>query len=423
MTPAQRKFLKIVKDEHYFDKDSKILLALSGGKDSMTLFNWLYDLKEVLGIELGLAYINHGLREESKFEEIALREMATKLKVPIYVDKFTGEFTEKNARDFRYQFFEKLMIRENYNILLTAHHQGDLVETVLMRQITGRPLRSLQGIADRQPFAGGQLIRPLLKFTKEELDAPTYYEDSTNQGLDYFRNRIRNQLIPELTKENPQFSQSISDLSSEIKMALAVINQKISELKIVDEKISSEKFISQTKELQHFILQAFFAQYPEIEVSKKKFAELLHIINRPQQYFAKLNKEFYFVKTKDFFYLEKIQLERENSVEIVNENPQDESFMEVYLPLEGEIEIRKRQPGDQILINGHHKKLRKFFIDNKVPLKARENPLIFVDKKLYAIVGLACSDLSKMLKNDKIRRILWVKPSIGEEINDARKKS
>ena len=52
MTPAQRKFLKIVKDEHYFDKDSKILLALSGGKDSMTLFNWLYDLKEVLGIEL-----------------------------------------------------------------------------------------------------------------------------------------------------------------------------------------------------------------------------------------------------------------------------------------------------------------------------------------------------------------------------------
>ena len=70
MTPAQRKFLKIVKDEHYFDKDSKILLALSGGKDSMTLFNWLYDLKEVLGIELGLAHINHGLREESKFEEI-----------------------------------------------------------------------------------------------------------------------------------------------------------------------------------------------------------------------------------------------------------------------------------------------------------------------------------------------------------------
>jgi len=209
MTPAQRKFLKIVKDEHYFDKDSKILLALSGGKDSMTLFNWLYDLKEVLGIELGLAHINHGLREESKFEEIALREMATKLKVPIYVDKFTGEFTEKNARDFRYQFFEKLMIGENYNILLTAHHQGDLVETVLMRQITGRPLRSLQGIADRQPFAGGQLIRPLLKFTKEELDAQTYYEDSTNQGLDYFRNRIRNQLIPELTKENPQFSQSI----------------------------------------------------------------------------------------------------------------------------------------------------------------------------------------------------------------------
>ncbi|MFG7388674.1 tRNA lysidine(34) synthetase [Lactococcus lactis] len=199
------------------------------------------------------------------------------------------------------------MIGENYNILLTAHHQGDLVETVLMRQITGRPLRSLQGIADRQPFAGGQLIRPLLKFTKEELDAQIYYEDSTNQGLDYFRNRIRNQLIPELTKENPQFSQSISDLSSEIKKALAVINQKISELEIVDEKYHLKIHLP-NKRITTFYLTSIFAQYPEIEVSKKKFAEVLHIINRPQQYFAKLNKEFYFVKTKDFFYLEKFNL-------------------------------------------------------------------------------------------------------------------
>ena len=70
-------------------------------------------------------------------------------------------------------------------------------------------------------FAGGQLIRPLLKFTKEELDAQTYYEDSTNQGLDYFRNRIRNQLIPELKKKILNFTIQSSDLSSEIKKALA----------------------------------------------------------------------------------------------------------------------------------------------------------------------------------------------------------
>ena len=144
MTPAQRKFLKIVKDEHYFDKDSKILLALSGGKDSMTLFNWLYDLKEVLGIELGLAHINHGLREESKFEEIALREMATKLKVPIYVDKFTGEFTEKNARDFRYQFFEKLMIGENYNILLSGGNNCTARVKEKTERVYFRPLLILQ---------------------------------------------------------------------------------------------------------------------------------------------------------------------------------------------------------------------------------------------------------------------------------------
>ena len=203
MTPAQLKFLKIVTKEKYFAENSKILLALSGGKDSMTLFNWLYELRAKLHIELGIAHINHGLRPESDFEEQSLRKMASDLEIPIFVDRFTGEFTEQKAREFRYHFFEKIMIAENYDVLLTAHHQGDVVETVLMRQITGRPLRSLQGIADCQPFAKGQLIRPLLKFTKEELDAAVFYEDSTNQGVDYFRNRIRNQLIPDLTNENP----------------------------------------------------------------------------------------------------------------------------------------------------------------------------------------------------------------------------
>ncbi|XOW21121.1 tRNA lysidine(34) synthetase TilS [Lactococcus cremoris] len=306
---------------------------------------------------MGIAHINHGLRPESDFEEQSLRKMASDLEIPIFVDRFTGEFTEQKAREFRYHFFEKIMIAENYDVLLTAHHQGDVVETVLMRQITGRPLRSLQGIADCQTFAKGQLIRPLLKFTKEELDAAVFYEDSTNQGVDYFRNRIRISLFLNY-KENPQFSQAISDLSSEIKMALTVINQRISELEIIDEKISYHKFISQTKELQHFILQAFFAQYPEIKVSKKKFEEILHIIRRPQQYSAQLNKDFQFVKTKDHFYIEKRKLITA-SLEILSENPNDTGFMEVYLPLEGQLEIRKRQPGIKF-INGTIKNTKVF---------------------------------------------------------------
>lgn len=419
MTPAQLKFLKECETNAYFSEHSKVLIALSGGQDSMTLFNWLYDLKENLQIELGIAHINHGQRKVSNFEEEKLRELAKDKEVSIYVDKFTGGFTEKKAREFRYHFFEKIMIENGYTAIVTAHHKGDVIETVLMREITGRPLRSLQGIAERQPFASGELIRPLLSFVKSELDAPYFFEDQTNQGTAYFRNRVRNQLIPELTKENPRFSEAMMDLTDEIKQAMCVISDKISELDILGKKITIKQFLSQSEALQHFILQAYFAQFPEVKISKKKFSELLHIINRPQQYHEPLNKDFDFIKTDVQFYIEKKQVNLEKELIILTENPGDESFMEIYLPEKGEIEIRKRQPGDKILINGHHKKLRKFFIDNHIPLEKRENSLIFVEKRLYAIVGVVCSDLSKAAKNGKIKRILWVKPSIREEIHHA----
>lgn len=423
MTPAEKKFLKIVTEEHYFDQHHKVLIALSGGQDSMTLFNWLYAFRDTLGITLGIAHINHGLRAESIKEERAIRELGNDKQVPVYVDKFTGEFTEKKAREFRYHFFEKIMSTDGYTALVTAHHRGDIVETVLMRQISGRGLRSLQGIEPRQPFGLGELIRPLLRFEKKELDAPVFFEDATNKGTDYLRNRIRNQLIPGLTQENPQFSEAILSMTDEIRMSFSIIHDKIDELDILKDKISLSKFLAQTDALQHFILQEYFTQYPSIQINKKQFQLLLHIIRRPQQYKGELNKSFEFIKTKTVFYLRpKLQAQLEDLL-VLSENPKDSSFMEVALPIEGEIEIRKRRPGDVILINGHHKKLRKFFIEYQVPLEKREMPLIFVDKMLYAIVDVACSDLSKAAKNDKIKRILWVKPSVREETHHARKKS
>lgn len=413
MNTGQLKFLKIVEEKQFFVPHQKVLLALSGGLDSMTLFNWLYDLREILQIEIGLAHVNHGLRKVSDNEEKELRKLAAERGVSIYVDRFTGKFTEQNARDFRYQFFANLMAENGYTVLLTGHHRGDDIETFLMREITGRPLRSLQGIAERQPFATGELIRPLLQFDKSEFDAPYFFDDVTNHGTDYFRNRVRNQLIPELTKENPQFSQAISSLSDEIRLALTVINDEIEKGNFIGEKVDLQQFQSQTFAMQHFILQAYLAQFPDLEISKAKFNELLHILNRPQQYKAPLNKKLFFIKNNQSFYLTE-KLENQD-LTVLSENPHDDSFMRVDLAATGDIEIRKRQPHDEILIHGHHKKLRKYFIEKHIPLEKRENFLILVDKKLYAIVDLVCSDLSIAAKNDKIKRTLWVKPVLREE--------
>lgn len=413
MTLPNKKFLNHIAKKGYFDSHRKVLIALSGGLDSMTLFNWLYDLRDKLNIEIGFAHVNHGLREVSDDEEKNLIKFAKSREIPIYIDRFTGKFTEEAARSFRYQFFEKIMREHHYTALVTGHHKNDEVETILMREISGRPLKSLRGISERQSFANGELIRPLLIFEKSELDATYFFEDETNHGVDYFRNKVRNKWIPEFTKENPKFTQAISSLSNEINLAMSIINEKIAELEILDEKINLAQFCQQSKALQHFILQAYFEQFPEIQINKAKFQELLHILNRTQQYRGEIMKNVLFIKDDKVFYLSK--KDEEEKTIILTEDPYDENFMQVNLPQNGEITVRKRQPQDEILINGHHKSLRKFFIENHIPLKKRENDIIFVDEKLYAIVGVGCSDLSKNLKNDKIKRTLWVKSSIREE--------
>lgn len=415
------RFLKLVQQKGFFKEHRRVLVALSGGKDSMTLFNWLYAYRKELEIELFTAHVNYGLRDVADWEEEQLKKKMAELQVELEVAHYdSGEkFSEEAGRLMRYEFFRQVMEDKKCTALVTAHHKGDQVETVLMREITGRRLRHLTGIPERQVFGSGELIRPLLTFNKADFDAEEYFEDVTNAGTDYLRNRIRNQYIPALTQENPQFSEAIIDMSQEISLAFSVIKDKIAELDIIKNEINLKIFLRQSKALQHFILQEYLEKFPDLQVSKAKFSELLWIIERPQQYRSELSSAYFFVKNDQHFMIVPNQPSPKKELDIREEDPKDPSFMRVDLPMEGDIEIRQRQPGDYILMNGHHKKLRKFFIEQHVPLEKRENLLILVEKDIYAVTDLTVSDLSKALKNDKMKRTLWVKPTIREDIDNA----
>lgn len=415
------RFLKLVQQKEFFKEHRRVLVALSGGKDSMTLFNWLYTYRKELEVELFTAHVNYGLRDVADWEEEQLKQKMTELQIELEVAHYDSDekFSEEAGRNMRYEFFRQVMADKNCTALVTAHHKGDQVETVLMREITGRRLRHLTGIPERQAFGTGELIRPLLTFSKADFDAEEYFEDVTNAGTDYLRNRVRNQYIPALTQENPQFSEAIVSMSQEITLAFSVIKDKIAELEIIKDEINLKLFLRQSRALQHFILQEYLEKFPDLQVSKAKFSELLWIIERPQQYRSELSSAYFFVKNDQYFMIVPNQPFPKKEIEIRENDPKDASFMRVDLPMEGEIEIRKRQPGDYILINGHHKKLRKFFIEQHVPLEKRENLLILVDKDIYAITDLTVSDLSKALKNDKMKRTLWVKPTIREDIDNA----
>ena len=415
------RFLKLVQQKGFFKEHRRVLVALSGGKDSMTLFNWLYAYRKELEIELFTAHVNYGLRDVADWEEEQLKKKMAELQVELEVAHYdSGEkFSEEAGRMMRYEFFRQVMEDKKCTALVTAHHKGDQVETVLMREITGRRLRHLTGIPERQVFGSGELIRPLLTFNKADFDAEEYFEDVTNAGTDYLRNRIRNQYIPALTQENPQFSEAIIDMSQEISLAFSVIKDKIAELDIIKNEINLKIFLRQSKALQHFILQEYLEKFPDLQVSKAKFSELLWIIERPQQYRSELSSAYFFVKNDQHFMIVPNQPSPKKELDIREEDPKDPSFMRVDLPMEGDIEIRQRQPGDYILMNGHHKKLRKFFIEQHVPLEKRENLLILVEKDIYAVTDLTVSDLSKAFKNDKMKRTLWVKPTIREDIDNA----
>lgn len=415
------RFLKLVQQKEFFKEHRRVLVALSGGKDSMTLFNWLYNYRKELEVELFTAHVNYGLRDVADWEEEQLKQKMAELQIELEVAHYDSDekFSEEAGRNMRYEFFRQVMADKNCTALVTAHHKGDQVETVLMREITGRRLRHLTGIPERQAFGTGELIRPLLTFSKDDFDAEEYFEDVTNAGTDYLRNRVRNQYIPALTQENPQFSEAIVSMSQEITLAFSVIKDKIAELEIIKDEINLKLFLRQSRSLQHFILQEYLEKFPDLQVSKAKFSELLWIIERPQQYRSELSNAYFFVKNDQYFMIVPNQPFPKKEIEIREDDPKDASFMRVDLPMEGEIEIRKRQPGDYILINGHHKKLRKFFIEQHVPLEKRENLLILVEKDIYAITDLTVSDLSKALKNDKMKRTLWVKPTIREDIDNA----
>ncbi|MDR0297546.1 MAG: tRNA lysidine(34) synthetase TilS [Streptococcaceae bacterium] len=403
---GQDKFLKIVRAQGFFDSSKKIVIALSGGKDSMTLFQWLYNLRETLGVTLFCAHVNYGLRAPADSEEAQLRELMARLSVPFFVKKFTGKFTENSGRDFRYAFFKDVMAQTGATTLVTAHHKNDQAETFLMRATAGRRLRHLSGIAARQPFASGELVRPLLNFEKSELDATIFFEDATNAENEHFRNRVRNQILPALERENPRVVEALSRLSDEVGLYLSAVNEQIGELPDV---MSLIDFRQLSPVWKNVTLQKYLEKFPDLQLSRAQFDEVVSILERTPQYRHPLTKTYQLTKTADSFFITSVSCSRPSFLEIVTENPNNSTFLEITLP-SVDYQIRKRQEGDKITLHGSHRKLKQFFIDEKTPLEMRALPLIASKHEVLAIPALGVtSDLSKGAKNAKIKTIIWVK--------------
>ena len=199
-------------------KDKHIVLAVSTGVDSMVLLHELITRLKDSYAKLTCLHVNHNIRPIAKEEEYFLKHFCKAHHVELYVRHLDlsdviekGNSIENDARVARYQWFDEMMYELKADILLTAHHQDDQIETIFYRVMTGRSTRSSLGMAYQTTRASYQICKPLLSTTKNEIrdyqvmHRVPYYEDETNTQNHYVRNDIRNRILPEIN-ENAQLA-------------------------------------------------------------------------------------------------------------------------------------------------------------------------------------------------------------------------
>lgn len=231
-------FLKFIKKGNLFHSSQRILLAVSGGADSMLMLHLFVSS----GFQAAVAHCNFGLRgKESDEEELFVLDYCEKHNITCYAKHFnTSEFAlqegisiEMAARDLRYEWFKQLMNEHNYDYLATAHHQDDVIETFVINLSRGSGIKGLSGI---QPKSG-KIIRPML-FTNhtEIVDYCTqmsidYRTDSSNLETIYKRNLIRHQVIPLLETVNPAFRKNALKTIANLHETGQLFQQRIREIK------------------------------------------------------------------------------------------------------------------------------------------------------------------------------------------------
>lgn len=231
------KFIKKIQnfsfENNLWENGSRIIIGVSGGSDSVCLLSVFNALKDKYDLKLHIAHVNYRLRgKDSDDDALFVTNLGKKYNIPvtIFVPKkaqYKGN-VESNLRNIRYNFFEKLKIKLNFNLIAVAHNQNDQAETVLMRILRGSSLNGLGAMRIRTK----NIIRPLLNTSKSDIllyikeNKLKYQTDKSNFDIKFTRNNIRHGLLPYLKKDfNPAIIETISNWSLMVANDYDFINQ------------------------------------------------------------------------------------------------------------------------------------------------------------------------------------------------------
>ena len=404
-----------IEDSFTFHKNDVIVVGCSAGPDSMALVDMLLKIREKYALNLVVAHVNHNLRKQSVQEENYLRNYCEKNNIMfecMMITEYGDDNFHNEARNIRYNFFEKVVYKYHANYLMTAHHGDDLIETILMRISRGSNLNGYSGFKKIVDMTDYQIVRPLLLYTKQELEEydkknhVMYYVDDSNQKDKYTRNRYRKYILPFLKEEDPyihlkylKFSNVLSEANQFIEQERDLALKKVvhnDSLDIVSFK-TLNPFIQ--KEVLYYVMNEYY-QDDLILINDKHIELLLNLIysNRANA-FVNLPNEVIATKTYHVLELKKVtneittyEVELSKYVELPNHHVIEQveevfgngndicrlSSEEVSLPLT----VRTRRFGDRMSIKGNGtKKIKDIFIDKKVKIGERDLWPVVVDAR------------------------------------------
>lgn len=396
-----------VLDDYIFN--NYVVIGVSAGPDSMCLL----DLLQKKTTKIVVCHINHNVRKESIEEEEYITKYCQDKNIILEkttINNYQENNFENEARKKRYMFYEEILKKYNSKTLLLAHHGDDLIETILMKISRGSNLEGYAGIKEISNVKNYQIIRPLLKYTKEDIinynksNNIKYYNDSSNQSTNYTRNRYRLNILPLLKKEDKnihkkylKYSKTLIEYDDYIKRKVKrnINNVYKDNIINIDNLNKLDTFL--IKNILYNIMNNIYQNKNNI-ITDRHIQNIISLLNNAKpnikidlpnnkEIVKEYNKLIIKDKTSDIknykiefndkieiesLIIEKIESEDDDSNSVCRLNSKD-----ITLPLY----IRNREDGDYIILKGsnNRKKIKEIFIEKKLPLKKRNNYPLLVD--------------------------------------------
>jgi tRNA(Ile)-lysidine synthase len=436
-------FLSFINKHNLIQPTQKVLLAVSGGMDSVVMC----DLFSKAKINFVIAHCNFGLRgEESNEDEMFVKKLSIKYKVPFMVTTFqTADFAETEkisiqmaARILRYEWFERIRREQNCDFIATAHHQNDVLETVLLNLTKGTGIAGLHGIR----IKNGHIIRPLLFAEKETIfdyvveNQIIWREDSSNESNKYQRNLIRNEVVPLLKQINPNLENTMQHTVERIAAVEDIFEQEIEMLR---------------KQITWADTQAVFVNYKAIQTLSQPVIKLSELL-KPYHFTYQQSQDIFeaFDKESGKTFLSPTHTLVKDRTELVITQKSLQSFVSQVISVDDEeliidnlkliigksfertedfvvptarkiacldadkvrfpLQLRKWKEGDWFCPLGMNKKklISDFLIDQKVPLNLKKDVYLLTSNgSVVWVMGMRIDDRFKV--TDKTEKVVLLK--------------